>query len=313
MWYFFYKNDFFGIFWDFLGFFRHFRQNYTTKNAQNSFFKIPKKKLCSQVVFSQMLRELWKFLESDNLTVIPNNDMRRSSFGYGNQILNVFEGFHTHILTLYQKGYYVCRATDYFLCKFKPAKYYNGDHYNKIIFPFRIKCEERIVVLPFGLATTFVTKTDRAFCWQVGQFNYYTVDKFGSDGWFNDKYHLDLEYNETRFLFDYKNQLDINHVLFTSKTYVDQTEIDTLKESASYPQAQAFRRVVCSILYDLPQHHLFQSYLRSRGFDVSISKEKYCGEGYEGTPFEHSAVLKWNVWNTAPKEDWLQSLWSKLH
>ena len=42
---------------------------------------------------TQMLRELWKFLESDNLTVIPNNDMRRSSFGYPNQILMSLRAF----------------------------------------------------------------------------------------------------------------------------------------------------------------------------------------------------------------------------
>ena len=110
------------------------------------------------------------------------------------------------------------------------------------------------------------------------------------------------------------NLKDVNdRILINSKTVVDQIEVDTLKEFANCPQANAFRRVVFSILYDLPQHHLFQSYLRSRGFDVSICKEKYCGEGFKGTPFEHSAVLKWNVWKTAPREDWLQSLWSKLH
>ena len=77
------------------------------------------------------------------------------------------------------------------------------------------------------------------------------------------------------------NLKDVNdRILINSKTVVDQIEVDTLKEFANCPQANAFRRVVFSILYDLPQHHLFQSYLRSRGFDVSISKEKFCHEGF---------------------------------
>ena len=201
----------------------------------------------------------------------------------------------------------MCRATDYFLCKFKPGM---------IIFPFRIN-EERIVVLSFGLTTNpkplIRPQTNRAFYWQVGQFNYYTVDKFGSGGWSNaNNRNFNLEYNETDF-FSTTKPTGYQSCFVHSKTYVDQIEVDTLKEFANSPQAKAFRRVVFSILYDLPQSHLFQSYLRSRGFDVSICKEKYCNEVWKGTPFEHSVVFNWNVWDNAPKEDWLQSLWSKLH
>ena len=184
-----------------------------------------------------------------------------------------------------------------------------------MIVPFRIKCKERLVALTFGLKVELSDRVPQ-FCWNVGKFNFYKMRSRD----YNDDYHATAQVSNDGFLNDddykilrdYKKQLDINRILINSKTVVDQIEVDALKEFASSPQAKAFRRVAFSILYDLPQHHLLQSYLRSRGFDVSISKEKI-SEHWKGTAFEHSAVLKWNVWKTAPKEDWLQSLWSKLH
>merc|ERR1711918_304767 len=127
-------------------------------------------------------------------------------------------------------------------------------------------------------------KISLRFCWQVDQFCYFEPNGKGYSVIPRSAHSIYLNQNEYKFLFDYKEQLDINSILINSKTYVDQIEVDTLKEFANCPQANAFRRVVFSILCDLPQHHLFQSYLRSRGFDVSISKEKFCHEGFNGTP-----------------------------
>ena len=146
--------------------------------------------------------------------------------------------------------------------------------------------------------------------WDAGYDDFLQIDMnfFREAGY----YDLQLDVKDRNFLLDFKKQLNFNEVKINSKTYADKQEYSPLKKFENSPQLKAFYRVIFSILYGRPQHLLFESYLRSRGFDVSISKQKYRGDGFKGTPFEHSAVFEWNVWGDAPKEDWLKSLWSKI-
>ena len=245
------------------------------------------------------------FVERGNLRSVINH----SVYGRCDQDLQLQ---CTQLGNLYKKGFCLCytcvNSNSYFLCKFERHTRPGGEKQVCMIFPFGIKCDgERILVQTlFGL-TTYQSN----FIWNIPAKN---ITYFHVEGFYpvreSIKYIPIIE-DDRNLLCNFGSLLDKDDSLISASTFVDQTNVD-LREILSSPQAKAFRRVVCSILHNRLQHHLFQSYLRSRGFDVSILKQnKYRGI-WNISPLANRVVLKWNVWNTVPKNDWLQSLWSEL-
>lgn len=280
---------------------------------------------------SQMLRDLWQFLESEN-----SPSVIQSMFHY-TTVPNVQLQF-TQLSNLYNKGFCLCYRgvknrlnshasyapikDSYFLCNFERLAvkrdtklglgsgikmHSQEEEQVRLIVPFGINCDgERILVQTlFDLTTSgsWIIPENSVYCRVVT--DCYTYIRTTTIS------HIPIIGDDINLFYNFGSILDKDDSLISTSTIVDQTNVD-LREILSSPQAKAFRRVVCSIWNNRPQHHLFQSYLRSRGFDVSISKQNKYGGSWTASQYGYKVVLKWNVWNTVPKNDWLQSLWSEL-